>query len=46
MKNPILTSKINIFGSIYTLDAAVKNKVKRYIFASSIYVLSRQGGFL
>ena len=45
MKNPILTSKINILGSIYTLDAAVKNKVKRYIFASSIYVLSRQGGF-
>ena len=45
MFQPILTTKVNILGSIYTLEAAVKNKVKRYIFASSIYVLSRQGGF-
>ena len=45
MSQPILTTKVNILGSIYTLEAAVKNKVKRYIFASSIYVLSRQGGF-
>ena len=27
------------------MEAAVKNKVKRYVFASSIYVLSSQGGF-
>ena len=45
MSQPILTTKVNILGSIHTLEAAVKNKVKRYIFASSIYVLSRQGGF-
>lgn len=45
MNNPILTTKVNILGSIYTLEAALKCKVKRYIFASSIYVLSRQGGF-
>ena len=45
MNNPILTTKINILGSIYTLEAASKYKIKRYIFASSIYVLSRQGGF-
>lgn len=45
IKNPILTTKINILGSVFTLEAAVKFKVKRYIFASSIYVLSRQGGF-
>ena len=41
----ILTTKINILGSVNTLEAAVKNKVKRYVFASSIYVLSSQGGF-
>ena len=45
MSQPILTTKVNILGSIYTLEAAVKCKIKRYIFASSIYVLSRQGGF-
>ena len=45
IKNPILTTKINILGSVNTLEAAVKNKVKRYVFASSIYVLSSQGGF-
>ena len=45
MSQPILTTKVNILGSIYTLEAAIKCKVKRYIFASSIYVLSRQGGF-
>ena len=45
IKNPILTTRINILGSVFTLEAAVKYTVKRYIFASSIYVLSRQGGF-
>ncbi len=45
MNNPILTTKINILGSVNTLAAAKRFKVKRYIFASSIYVLSRQGGF-
>ena len=45
MKDPIITSKVNILGSIHTLEASVLNKVRRYIFASSIYVLSRQGGF-
>ena len=45
MKDPIITSKVNILGSIHTLEASVRSKVRRYIFASSIYVLSRQGGF-
>ncbi len=45
MNDPILTTKINILGSINTLTAAKFYKIKRYIFASSIYVLSRQGGF-
>lgn len=45
IKNPILTTRINILGSVFTLEAAVKYTVKRYIFASSIYVLSKQGGF-
>ena len=45
IKNPISTTRINILGSVFTLEAAVKYRVKRYIFASSIYALSEQGGF-
>ena len=37
MSQPILTTKVNILGSIYTLEAAIKCKVKRYIFASKYF---------
>ena len=32
MNNPILTTKINILGSVNTLAAAKRFKVKRYIY--------------
>ena len=35
----------NIIGTIHLLDAAVKSKVERFIYASTIYVYSRLGGF-
>ena len=44
LKDPFGTVKINILGTINTLEAAKKFKIKKYIFASSIYVLSSQGG--
>ena len=37
--------KINIFGTVNILEAAIKNNVKKLIFASSIYARSQQGGF-
>ena len=37
--------KTNIFGTVNILEAAVKNNVKKIIFASSIYARSQQGGF-
>tara|TARA_Y100001970_G_C14230273_1_gene858167 strand:+ start:2253 stop:3125 length:873 start_codon:yes stop_codon:yes gene_type:complete len=43
--DPYNTLNTNIFGTINILEACVKNKIKRIIFASSIYALSEQGGF-
>tara|TARA_B100001057_G_C22813830_1_gene936530 strand:- start:18 stop:893 length:876 start_codon:yes stop_codon:yes gene_type:complete len=37
--------KTNIFGTVNILEGAVKNNVKKIIFASSIYARSQQGGF-
>ncbi len=43
-KDPLSAVKKNILGTSIILDKAIKNKVKRFIFASSIYVFSEQGG--
>jgi len=36
--NPVESTKINLFGTINLLDAAKKNNVKRFVFASSCSV--------
>ena len=45
IENPVDTAKINILGNIHVLEACLKNNISRYIFASSVYVNSREGGF-
>ena len=42
--NPINSIKANVLGCANILNSCVKNKVDRYIHASSIYVNSEQGG--
>ena len=42
---PVETVETNILGNVNILDLCKKFKVKRYVFASSIYVHSQQGGF-
>lgn len=42
VENPTLTSKVNIFGTINVFWAAIKNRVKRIIFASSSAVYGNQ----
>ena len=42
---PIETAKINVLGNLIILEACRKAKVKRYIYASTLYVFSREGGF-
>ena len=45
LKKPIDTIKINILGNAFILDACIKNSIKRFIYASTVYVNSREGGF-
>jgi len=42
---PLETINSNIVGTSNLLDCCVKKKIKRIIFASTIYVYSEQGGF-
>jgi UDP-glucose 4-epimerase len=43
--NPISTVEQNIRGNLNILEAAIENKINRYIFASTVYVYSQSGGF-
>lgn len=45
MNRPVDTVQANILGNAIILDACYKAGVKRYFFASSVYVYSRSGGF-
>lgn len=44
-KNPIETVKYNILGNTILLEAAVRHKVKRFVYASTVYVFSDSGSF-
>lgn len=44
-KDPLDTVRINILGNTILLEAARKNNIKRFIFASSVYVYSEAGSF-
>jgi len=45
LKNPLSTANTNIIPTINIMNLCAKNKVKKFIFASTIYVHSSQGGF-
>ncbi len=38
-------AELNVLGNINVLEACLINKVERYVFASTVYVYSRGGGF-
>ncbi len=42
---PLDTVAINIQGTVNLLEAARVNNIKRFIFGSTVYVYSREGGF-
>lgn len=42
---PVDTVKLNVLGNCFIMDACIKYKVKRYIYASTVYVHSDKGGF-
>ena len=45
LEDPTQTVKTNILGTVNILELCKKYQVKRFVFASSIYVYSNQGGF-
>ena len=45
MIDPLRTAEYNIIGTIRLLELCLKYKIKRFIFASTVYVNSEQGSF-
>lgn len=45
IKEPLNSIKLNIFGSSLVAEKCIKHRVKRLIYASSIYSNSMEGGF-
>ena len=45
LNNPIETVRVNVLGNVKLLEACRKAQVQRYIYASTLYVYSREGGF-
>jgi UDP-glucose 4-epimerase len=43
--NPLKTIEKNIMGSTFALEASLNEKVKKYLYASTMYVYSDRGGF-
>lgn len=42
---PVETVSLNVIGNLNVLDAARRNRVKRFVYASSVYVFSHKGAF-
>ena len=45
LKEPINTVKVNILGTVLALELCRLHNIKRFIYASTIYVNSIEGGF-
>lgn len=42
---PVDTARVNVVGNVAALEGCRKAGVKRYVFASSLYVYGKSGGF-
>jgi UDP-glucose 4-epimerase len=45
IKHPIKTMNLNVIGNMYILEECVKQKIGRFIYASSAYAMSNKGSF-
>jgi UDP-glucose 4-epimerase len=42
---PVDTVRVNVLGNVLALEACRAHRVARYVYASTVYVHSREGGF-
>lgn len=42
---PLETARLNVLGNVLVLEACRQANVKRFVYASTVYVYSRDGGF-
>ena len=45
INKPLKSIEVNILGNAYIMEACRKYNVKRFVYASTVYVYSREGGF-
>lgn len=45
LDKPLETVHVNVLGTVHVLEACRLHAVKRFVYASSVYVYSREGGF-
>lgn len=45
LKNPLETIQVNVLGNAHVMEACRQYGVRRFVYASSVYVYSRDGGF-
>jgi UDP-glucose 4-epimerase len=45
LDKPVETVKVNVLGNVHVLEACRRQGVKRFVYASTVYVYSREGGF-
>ena len=45
LRRPLETVRINVLGNAHAMEACRHNGIKRFFYASTVYVYSRDGGF-
>lgn len=45
LATPVETARVNVLGNAFVLDACRRHSVRRFVYASTVYVYSRDGGF-
>ena len=45
IKDPLKTVQLNVVGNIFIIDECLKNKISKFVYASSAYAVSNKGSF-
>jgi len=45
LSKPLETVRVNVLGNAHVMEACKQHEVKRFVYASTVYVYSRDGGF-